>query len=291
MAKTSVYSKAFDVFNILLMLGVMVITIYPFLYVASVSISDQYAVFANQVTFYPIGFDLTAYEHVFKDSRIWSGYGNTIKYAVLGTTINLIFTSLTAYALSKKSLTWRKPISIAIVFTMMFNGGMIPLYLIVKNLHLIDTFWAIILPGAISTWNLMVMRTFFEGIPESLAESAYLDGASEITVFLRIILPLSKPIFLTIGLFYAVQHWNSFFNALMFLNTPTKYPLQIILRNIIIGGEVAMKGGDVGEHRDVVVSLSIKTATIMVATLPILCIYPFVQKHFVKGAMIGSIKG
>lgn len=291
MIKASVYSKVFDVFNALLMFGVIIITLYPFLYVASVSISDQYAVFANQVTFYPIGFDLTAYKHVFKDSRVWAGYANTIKYAVLGTTINLIFTSLTAYALSKKSLTWRKPISMAIVFTMMFSGGMIPLYLVVKNLQLIDTMWAIILPGTISTWNLMVTRTFFEGVPESLAESAYLDGASEYMVFYKIILPLSKPILLTIGLFYAVQHWNSFFNSLMFLNTPSKYPLQIILRNIIIGGEVAMKGGDVTEHRDMVVSQSIKTATIMVATIPILCIYPFIQKYFVKGVMIGSIKG
>lgn len=277
----------FDVFNTLLMAFVLFITVFPFVYLVSISISDQYLVATNQVVFYPKGLDLSPYRVVFEDTRIWRSYRNTIVYTIVGTTLNTMATTLLAYGLAKRGLPLRKIITPLITFTMMFKGGIVPLYLVVQKLGMVNSMWAVILPGLVSVFNLMIVRTFFIGLPDSIMESAHLDGAGELTIFLRIALPLSLPAILTIGLYYAVHHWNTFFKALIFLNDPRKYTLQLILRNIVVAGQIESELDD-----DImIVNESIKGATILVATVPILCVYPFIQKYFVKGAMIGAVKG
>ncbi len=293
MQKNSIGSRLFDIINIFIMILVIIITLYPFLHVASVSISNIAAVSSGQVTFYPVGIDLDAYKFVLKDPRIATGYKNTILYMAVGTLMQMVVTSISAYALSKKGFTWRNILLMAVTFTMMFNGGMIPNYAIVRSLRMIDTMWAMIIPRLINTWYLLIMKTFFESLPESLSESAYLDGASEFKTFTYIIMPLSVPIFLTITLFYAVGHWNTYFNALLYLNSADKYPLQLVLRNIIIAGQTAMENmSELEEYSKIaLMARNIRAATIMVATIPIICIYPFIQKYFTQGVMIGAIKG
>ncbi len=269
----------------------MIITLYPFLHVAAVSISDQMAVANNSVTFYPKGISTDAYKAVFQNEYLFISYRNTIVYTVVGTTINLILTAMVAYPLSKKQFFGRDVFTKIIAFTMFFSGGLIPNYLVIKSLKLVDTMWAVILPGAISTWNMIIMRTYFQGIPDSLEESAVLDGCNDFGVLFKIILPLSMPIVATLGLFYAVGHWNNYFGPLIYLNTKNKWPLQIILQQIVIAGQTAFASGNPELEAELVISDSIKYATIMVAVLPIICVYPFIQKYFVKGVMIGSIKG
>ncbi len=290
--KKTTGSKIFDSVNYLIMILLIIATLYPFYYIAIVSISDGKAVMKGAVKLIPIGANLKSYELVFKDPYVVRSYLNTILYTTVGTFINIVFTTLCAYPLSRKDFFGRDIFTGIIVFTMFFSGGMIPNYLVIHNLGLIDTIWAIVLPGAISTYNMIIMRTFFQGIPESLHESAYLDGANDIQVWSKIILPLSIPILATMILFYAVGHWNSFFSALIYLNDKKKYPIQIILRNMVIAGELANQTNEMGSASDfMVIDTTIKYAVIMVATLPILAVYPFVQKYFVKGVMIGSLKG
>lgn len=218
------------------------------------------------------------------------GYKNTLIYVVLGTTISLLVTALGAYSLSKAKLVMGKPILMLIVFTMFFNGGMIPTFLVVKELGFVNTIWGMVLPGAVATWNLLIMRTFFMGMPQELEESGKIDGLSEIGIFFRIVLPLSKPVLATIGLYYAVGMWNNFMGPLLYLRDADMQPLQVILRNIVLSGQLTGTDGPVvGDI--VVVEDGLKFATIMVSTLPILLVYPFIQKYFVKGALIGSVKG
>lgn len=285
-------SRAFDVFNVIFMLLFLLVTLYPFWYVVIVSLSDGKAVLSGQVSLWPVNITLDTYRVVLRDSSIITGFKNTVIYTSLGTFINLVCTSLCAYPLSRPDLQGKKQVMGMIVFTMFFSGGMIPAYLVMNQMQLIDTIWAMVLPGAISTYNMIVMRTFFMGIPESLHESACLDGANDWQVLVRIVLPLSMPIMATMLLFYAVGHWNSYMNALLYLNSKSLFPLQSILRNMVVDGQLSEAQTQVGGGSSfTVIETTMKYATIVVSTLPILLIYPFVQKYFVKGVMIGSIKG
>lgn len=290
--RRSLGSKIFDVFNVILMLLLLLITLYPFWYVIIVSLSDGKAVLSGQVGLLPVNFTLDTYRVVLRDSSILTGFKNTLIYTGLGTLINLVCTSMCAYPLSRPDLIGKKQIMGLIVFTMFFSGGMIPGYLVMNQMGLIDTIWAMVVPGAISTYNMIVMRTFFLGIPEALHESACLDGANEWQVLVRIVLPLSTPILATMLLFYAVGHWNSYMNALLYLNSKSLFPLQSILRNMVVDGQLSEAQTQVGGGSSfTVIETTMKYATIVVSTLPILMIYPFVQKYFVKGVMIGSLKG
>ncbi|MFD0871018.1 Inner membrane ABC transporter permease protein ycjP [Chlamydia abortus] len=278
----------FDIVNGIILLGVVFLCLYPFIYMIAVSLSDDIYILKGEVWFWPKGFTLEAYKYVMADGRIFTGYKNTFIYVTLGTAVSLLLTALGAYALSKPKMVFRKSLMLMIVFTMFFGGGMIPTFLVVRELGLVNTIWAMILPGAISTWNLLIMRTFFAGIPSELEESGKIDGLSEIGIFFRIVLPLSKAVLATIGLYYAVGIWNNFMGPLLYLRNQELFPLQVILRNIVLSGQLS---GSEGPTEIVVIEEAIKFATILVSTLPILIIYPFIQKYFVKGALIGSVKG
>lgn len=280
----------FDVLNALILMGVVTACLYPFIYMLAVSLSDSASIASGTVWLWPKGFNWDMYRYVFEDGRVLKGYKNTLIYVVLGTAISLMVTALGAYSLSKTKLVMGKPILMLIVFTMFFNGGMIPTFLVVKELGFVNTVWGMVLPGAVGTWNLLIMRTFFMGMPQELEESGKIDGLSEVGIFFRIVLPLSKPVLATIGLYYAVGMWNNFMGPLLYLRDADMQPLQVILRNIVLSGQFTGTDGPVvGDI--VVVEDGLKFATIMVSTVPILLVYPFIQKYFVKGALIGSVKG
>ncbi|MDF2921631.1 MAG: binding-protein-dependent transport system inner rane component [Paenibacillaceae bacterium] len=288
-AKESIPSRIFDIVNMLFMLILIVVMLYPIIYVASASISSEAQLLSGNVTLLPKELTLNAYKKVLGDDYIWLSYWNTVRYTAAQTLITLLLTSMFAYPLSKRRLMGRRPILLFAAFTMLFSGGLIPTFLLVKNLGMLNTIWAIVIPTAISTWYMFIMRTFFEGLPEELEEAARIDGCSVFGTFLRIVLPLSKPVLMTIGLYTGVAQWNSFFDALIYLNDKALYPLQIHLRNIVIvGTDIANQGSSDGEQAPVE---TLKYATIMVATLPVLFVYPFIQKYFIQGSMVGSIKG
>lgn len=271
---------------------IILVVLYPLIFVVSASFSDPTKVLNGEVWLLPKNVSLDAYANILHNEKIWTGYANTIMYTVVGTIINMIFTILAAYPLSRPDLPGRKGLMVVITLTMFFGGGLIPSYLLVKNLGMLDTMWALIVPGAISTNNLIVMRTYFQNsIPWELQEAAHIDGCSNWRLLINIILPLSKPILAVMVLFYAVGHWNSFFNALIYIRDEGKYPLQLVLREILLISQTDAVDGNVGLENKVLLAESIKYAVIIVASLPILIMYPFVQRHFVKGVMIGSIKG
>ncbi|GIP39336.1 putative ABC transporter permease protein YtcP [Paenibacillus sp. J31TS4] len=284
--------KLFDVFNITFMIALSVATIYPFVFVLFASLSDpSWVVKVRGLIWYPKGVTLEAYRLVFSNPSILTGYANTLFYVVVGTTVNILMTSLGAYALSRQNVMWKNPIMFMIVFTMFFNGGLIPTYLLIENLGLVDSRWALIFPSAMSAFNLIIMRTAFQGVPVSLEESARLDGANDFTILFRVVLPLSMPVVAVMILFYGVGHWNGWFNAMLYLRSRDLYPLQLILREILITNSTdSMLTGATGGDR-MPIGETIKYATIIVATVPILCLYPFLQRFFVKGVMIGAIKG
>ncbi|MFB9273822.1 carbohydrate ABC transporter permease [Cohnella cellulosilytica] len=280
----------FDGVNLVLMLLLIVITLYPLYYMGIVSISSGGAVSRGEVLWLPKGINLQAYKYVFDDPAVLRSYGNTILYTALGTLISLVLTTLCAYPLSRNHFYGRAVFSLFVIFTMFFDGGLIPRFMVVHGLGMVDTIWALVIPTAISVFNMILMRTFFEQIPEALHESATVDGAGEYRTLLQIVLPLSMPVMATMFLFYAVGQWNSFFPALIYLNEKELYPLQIILRNIVIQGDMASQTTQMGADM-ATMSATIKYAVVYVAILPVLCIYPFVQKYFVQGAMLGSVKG
>lgn len=266
-------------------------TLYPFWYMIVVSLSKETFVLRGDVAFWPKGVNFRMYDLVLGDPRIATGYFNTAIYVTAGTAVSLFATCLGAYALTKRDMVFRRTFTLMIVFTMFFSGGMIPTFLVVKELALVDTRFGMILPTAVSTWNLIIMRTFFQAFPKEIEESGKIDGMSYLGIFARLVLPLSKPVLATIGLFYAVGMWNNFQSALLYLRSDHLYPLQVILRNIVLQGQVIDASvSDIGGD-NVVVGESLKYATIIVSTVPILLIYPFLQKYFVRGAMIGSVKG
>ncbi|WP_252227000.1 carbohydrate ABC transporter permease [Caldicoprobacter algeriensis] len=288
--KKSVGEIIFDVLNYCAMILLVIATLYPFWYVLVASLSNPTAVAQRGgLMLWVEGFTLEAYRTVAQNPNVWIGYKNTIIYVVGGTVVNLFMTTLGAYGLSRRNLYGKGVIMKLIVFTMFFSGGLIPTFLLVKSLGMVDTRWAMIIPGAISTYNMIIMRTAFQGIPVSLEESARIDGANDFTIMWRIIVPLSLPVMAVMTLFYAVGHWNSFFNALVYLRRRELFPLQLILREILITQSLYEMMTNVVTDREPI-GETIKYATIIVSTVPILCLYPFLQKYFVKGVLIGSLK-
>lgn len=284
--------QLFDLSNSLFLILLSLFTLYPFVFVLFASLSDpMWVAKVRGLIWYPQGFTLEAYRLVFLNPSIMTGYLNTLLYVVLGTMLNILMTSLGAYALSRQQVMWKNPIMFLIVFTMFFNGGLIPTYLLINDLGMVDSRLALILPVAMSAYNLIIMRTSFMGVPASLEESAKLDGANDFTVLFRVILPLSMPVVAVMILFYGVAHWNSWFSALIYLRTRDLYPLQLILREILISNSTDSMMTGVGGSDKMPIGETIQYATIIVATGPILLLYPFLQKYFVKGVMIGAIKG
>ena len=260
---------------------------------AAASFSDPDLVIRGEVLLWPKGLTTKAYTMVFENKDIWRGFRNTMFYTALGTIISVTLTVLAAYPLSRKNLRGRNFIMMAVLFTMYFSGGMVPTYLLVKDLGMYNTIWAILIPNALSTYNLIVAKTFFENsIPEELYESARLDGCGNISMLLRIVLPLSKAILAVLVLYYAVAIWNSYFDALIYLKDSSLHPLQIVLRNILLLGQTEQMGtNDVGMAEKIKMAEAIKYSVIVVSSIPMLLLYPFVQKYFVKGVMIGAVKG
>ena len=290
--KDSLEVRTFQIINNFIMLLVILVTLYPLLYIAFASFSKPNLLMAHQGLLYKsLGFNLSSYKAVFNNPVIASGYRNTIFVLVMGLIFNILLTSMGAYFLSRKNIMLKKVVMFMIVFTMFFNGGMIPNYFLINSLKLDNSLWALIIPSAINTFNLIIMRTAFQSIPDSLEESAKLDGAGHFTILFRIILPLSLPTLAVIVLYYGVGHWNAWFNAMLYLRRREMFPLQLILREILIINDTSamMAGGSFAGDQDLV-SETIKYAVIMVATVPILVLYPFLQKYFVKGALIGSVK-
>lgn len=289
--KRSIGEVIFDNINIIILIILSILTLYPMLHVIFASFSHPDELIRHQgIMIYPQGFSLTAYRVVLNNNLILSGYINTIIYVGVGTSLSLLLTMFCAYVLSRSNFYWKNPILAVILLTMFVSGGMIPMYLTVEALGLIDTRWAIILPTAISTYNMIIMRTGFASVSISLEESAKLDGANDFTILFRIFTPISKPIIAVIILYYGVANWNSWFNAMIYLRDRNLYPLQLLLREILILNLTAEMSGNI-DYMDIErVGESIKYTTIVVATVPVLMIYPFLQKYFVKGIMIGSVK-
>lgn len=279
----------FDVLLVLFMLVVVLLILLPMVHMIAVAFSSDVYVMKGEVGLWPKGFTTKTFGYVFEDKRIFRSYGNTILYTVLGTALSLTVTAMGAYALSAKRMIGHKFFSMMIVFTMFFQGGMIPTYLTIKNYHLLDTIWAVILPGAVSTWNFIVMRSFFDSYPSEIEESGKVDGLTDAGVFFRLVLPTSKAVLATIGLYYAVGIWNAYFTPFIYLSSPELFPLQLILHELLAAG--SSNNATVGVGDVLVVEESLKYATVLVSIAPIMCVYPFLQKYFVKGVMIGAVKG
>ena len=287
--KTSHSRRVFVVLNVLFMLAVIVTCLYPILHIIFASFSSAGQLMnVSGLLWHPVGFSTAAYEAIFSNSVILNGYKNTLFILVVGTSLSLVMTIAAAYVLSSKDVFWKPFIMMLIIITMYFQGGLIPTYLTIKNLGLYDTLWSVILPVAISSYNLIIMRTYFMNIPDSLIESAELDGAGDFTKIRHIIIPLSGPIIAVMVLYYGVGYWNSWFTATMYISAKAKQPLQVILREILILNETtALQGGDKGLN----ISETIKYATIVVVMMPILIIYPLLQKYFISVVMVGAVKG
>ncbi|MCY9762987.1 carbohydrate ABC transporter permease [Paenibacillus alvei] len=286
--------RLFNLINYTLLTLLTLIVLYPLVFVLSASISNPEHVLHGDMWLIPKGFNLDAYAKIFQNKDILLGYSNTVLYTVIGTALNVVMTICAAYPLSRRDLAGRGLVTGLIVFTMFFGGGLIPTYLLIKNLNMLDTLWVMIIPNAVSVWNIIIMRTFFQqSIPGELQESAMIDGCTHIQTLLRIVLPLSMPIIAVMVLFYAVGHWNSYFNALIYLTTKEKFPLQLILREILIqsdSGEFVKLTSESAVRMKMSVE-GLKYAVLVVANLPMLMLYPFLQRYFVKGIMIGALKG
>ncbi len=286
--------KVFNVTITIITFIFIILCAYPLIYVVSASFSDPMDIFAGKVWLLPSSPTLKGYKTVFDYPDVWTGYGNSVFYTVFGTLINVFMTVLAAYPLSRKDLKYRKPIIMLFTFTMLFNAGMIPNYLLIRDLHLLNTRWALLLPGAISVYNMIIVRTFFmSNIPDELLESARLDGCSDFRFLLNIVLPLSGAVIAVITLYYAVGHWNQYFNAVLYLTDKNTYPLQVFLRNILLENSIndLSAGSVVNESERTYLNELLKYSLIVVASAPLLAVYPFIQKYFVKGVMIGAVKG
>ncbi|HEY5560271.1 MAG TPA: carbohydrate ABC transporter permease [Clostridiaceae bacterium] len=280
------------ILNYIFLFLVGIITLYPFWYVIIASVSGDTLAAQDHYFLYPAKFTLQAFKMVFSTKSIMNAYGNTLFITIIGTALSLSVTALTAYPLSRKRLRGGAIITFVIYFTMLFNGGLIPNYLLIKNLHLLDSLWALILTRVVSVYNLLLLISFFRAIPSSLEEAASIEGANDFDILFKVIVPLSMPIFATLTLFYGIAYWNQWFDALIYLTKSTKYPLQLILREIVQQADLTyVSGGASDLTMSDITMQSVRMATIVVAILPIMCIYPFLQKYFVKGVMIGAIKG
>lgn len=278
----------FDIILIVILSFVAIVTIYPVLYIIAISFSDTASIVQNKVFLWPIGFNLDAYKQILESPKIPRAYLNTILYTGVGTFINLLMTAVAAYPLSRDGFIGRKFFLFAIVLTMFLNGGIIPTYLIVQKLHLIDSIWAIVLPNAIWTIELLILKSFYESMSSSLRESAFIDGASEFRVLFNIVIPLSKPALASIGLFYFMGHWNSFFLPMIYLNDSKLFPLQVVLRDMLLFDTNKQTGL---ADQVLLAPQALKNATIFISMIPVLLVYPFAQKYFAKGIMLGSEKG
>jgi putative aldouronate transport system permease protein len=282
-------NRLFDAFNYVLLLLTALLTVLPFVYVLAVSFTDPLEVAKGGIILFPTKFSLAAYEYIFSTNTLLRSLGISIFVTVTGTFINLVFTSLMAYPLAKKHLRGRYYIMLAVLFTLLFNGGLIPTYFVVKAFGLTNTLWSLMIPTAISAFNLIVLKNFFQNIPDGLEDSAKIDGCNDLAVFIRIVLPLSMPAMATFALFYAVGHWNTFFQAIMYINDNKMWPVQVLLREIVILAQTRIGENDFEEA--LIQPLTIRMAVIVFATVPILFVYPFLQKHFAKGVLLGSVKG
>lgn len=280
----------FDIANNIIMLFVLLIIVYPFLHIIAVSFSNPVEVVQNNVSFYPKGFSLESYQIIFTNSRLFLSYMNTVKYVTIGTVINFILTVTFAYPLSKKEIWLSKPVTLMVVFTMLFSAGLIPTYLVVSGLGMINSIWAVVIPSAINAFNLLIVRTAYTQIPKEMEESVEIDGGSVYTKLFHIAIPLSKATLAAITLFYLVQHWNSFFAAMIYITDTKKWPLSLLLRQMILQAQFTDENTNM-EMMSRGTPQGVKFATIMVSIVPMLIVYPFVQKYFVKGIMIGGVKG
>lgn len=284
--------RIFQHFNVLFMLGVMFMMVYPVLHIVFASLSDSNELMRHTgLILRPYGFSLAAYDAVFKNRLLATGYVNTLINVGISVALNVGLTTLAAFALSRRDLLFRRPLMLLITFTMVFSGGLIPLYLLVKGLGITNTRWALILPTAVSAYNLIIMKTSFETIPESLFESARMDGANDFSMLARIAIPVSLPVIAVMVLFYGVEQWNAWFPAYIYLRDRSMWPLQLVLREIVLTNTLNDMLTNIDMSDKASIAESIKYATVVVATLPILCVYPFLQRFFVKGVMIGAIKG
>lgn len=286
--------RIFNLVNYTILTVFLLVVLYPLIYVVSASFSDGAAVISGRVVLWPVDFSLLAYEKIFQYESIWTGYANSLFYAVVGTSVNIVLTLFAAYALSRQDMYGRKVIMGLFVFTMFFNGGLIPTYLLVKDLGMLNTRAAMIIPQALSVWNLIIAIAYFRSaIPGELLEAARLDGCNDFQYFFRILIPLSAPIIAVLTLFYAISHWNQFFTALIYLSDKALFPLQLILRDILIQSQVDMNMMEDLQSMAAKEAMRelLKYALIVVASVPVLIIYPFVQKYFVRGIMLGAVKG
>jgi putative aldouronate transport system permease protein len=295
--KASAGEKVFYGVNYLILTLIGLGCLYPFIYIIANSFSSSRAVSSGEVFLWPVEFNLEAYKQLLLDGQIFNSMRNTVLLTVVGTALCMFSTVLCAYSLSKKRLRGRGFFMGLIVFTMMFSGGLIPQFLLIRNLHLMDNYWALWLSGLQSTYNMIVLRTFFQGIPESMEEAAMIDGASDPYILFRIVLPLSGAALATITLFYAVGWWNAYFSPMMYISSTIKFPLMVKLKSMLdtaqmltVQAQTGMSGGGVTEAV-MIAPETFKAATILISVLPIMCVYPFLQKYFVKGVMIGSVKG
>lgn len=286
----------FDAANLLIMLALLVIFTWPLWFVLIASISDPAQVWQGNVILLPKKITLDAYKEVLNYKTIWIGYGNTIIYTVLGTSINMVLTVCGAYPLSRKDFVSKKFFTIMFMITMYFSGGLIPSYLVVNKLNLINTVWAMVIPNAVSVFNIIITRTYFmNSIPDELLEASQIDGANNVQYLFKVVLPLSKPILAVIMLFYAVGHWNDFYSALIYINSQELMPLQSVLRKILMSAQMTLQITSSMSPDEIMrktqLAQTLKYSSIIISTIPVLCLYPLVQKHFVKGIMIGSVKG
>jgi putative aldouronate transport system permease protein len=283
----------FDSVNYVLVTVVLLLVLYPLYFILIASISNPDYVNTGQITFFPRGITLEGYERTLRESNVWRGYRNTILYTVLGTTVNVSLTMTAGYALSRKELAGRNLLMRLIVFTMLFSGGLIPTYLIVKGLGMTNTLWAMVIPNAVSAWNLIIARTYLQqSIPDELLEASLVDGCSYARFFWEVVIPLSGAIVAVLALLYSVAHWNSFFQGLIYLQDYSRYPLQLILRDILLGYAAAGATDDAKTQQEMQrIADLMKYALIFVASFPVMVLYPFLQRYFVKGVMIGAIKG
>ncbi|MFT8358104.1 carbohydrate ABC transporter permease [Bifidobacterium aquikefiri] len=293
--RRTAYDWCIDVLLMVLVAVIIVAVVYPLWFVVIASFSDQTLVATGKVTLFPSGFTLSGYDKIFSNVRVWSGYKNTLIYSVVGTVLNLVVTMPAAFALSRREFPMRRMVMFLFTFTMYFAGGLIPNYVLFKQLHLLNNMWVFILPGAVSVWNLIIARSFFEtSIPEDLHDAAQLDGLNDFSYFLRVVIPLSSAIVAVIGLYYFVGHWNDYFTGLIYIRDDAKQPLQNILQSILLGSQTQTTGQvtagvDIQQLQQL--ADQIKYGVIIISTIPLLVLYPFLQKYFNKGVLIGAVKG
>ena len=286
--RRSAGSVVFDTLNIVFLCALAFTTIYPFWDTLVVSVSSLKGYLASSIHLWPSEWSVEGYKYMFSNPTLWTSYGNTLFITVVGTMINMVITIMTSYVLSKNYLRGHRVLTFLCVFTMMFSGGIIPTYMVIKDVGLLNKIWAMIIPTAINTYNMIILRNFFSAMPRELEESATLDGCTEVGVLFRIVLPVSIPAITTVTLFYAVDHWNDFFSAIMYINKQNNWPLQLFLRSMLYENEAAYQSGGESLY---LLGQPMKMAAVMMAIIPIMCAYPFFQKYFTKGVMTGAVKG